>query len=250
MSRKLLEHPIVPILFGALITWDTSGNIVVKSYAYLLLYCWFSWDVWASLINRENSWWRRNRRIIFCFISGIAAVVMMLGMHWLLESKLQELQDDVSRNLIAAVQMPAAGDVMDTYFILTNGGKTAINHQDYCGIHLIVGENKAAVSGLSIVVATTSKSLGVGESRSVQCLDIFGFNIQGVSIACADVEFWTEYALDTDAARHNRKYFRFIGYKVKNQFVFVPEQPSLAGHSSLADDHRYCGKFLMQYPPR
>jgi hypothetical protein len=247
MPKRLLEHPILPILAGVLVAWDAAGNIQVRSGTLLLLLCWLTWDLWKYTGEKHADW--RKRNIIFCLSCDIAAVATMGGMYWLLHSKLEELQEDTKRNLTTSVQMPATDDAQDTYFTLTNGGKTPINHQDYCGIHLIVGQISQSVGSLSIEAAPTKEPLGTGESRSVQCLsNPFVFNISNVgAISCADVEFWTDYTLTTDASKHNKKYFRFVGYEVNHQFVFVPEPPA-GEHDSRAEDNRYCGKYL--YRPR
>jgi hypothetical protein len=167
---------------------------------------------------------------------------MMGVMHWLLHLKLAEWQEDARRNLTAKAEMPAIDDVIDTFFTLTNGGKTRISHTDYCGIHLIVAQDKSGYGSLSTHVPADNQPLNSGESESVQCLKLFREPLP--PIVCADVEFWTRYALETDLRNEKRKYFRFVGYRVHGQFVFVPEPPS-AGHDSKTDDDKYCGGFLM-----
>jgi hypothetical protein len=158
--------------------------------------------------------------------------------------RLQEEQDDVYQGLTGRIELPSSGDVMNGFFILTNGGKTPINHMDFCGVHLIVGYNgHSFLSRFSIAGFPYGGSLGPGGvAQSVQCLQLFAA-WGGGTIDCADVEFWTEYTLENQPRTTKKKYFRFYGYRSGNQFVFVPEPPS-GEVESVADDLKYCGKYL------
>lgn len=167
---------------------------------------------------------------------------MMGVMSWLLNLKLEELRDDTFRNLTAQIEMPAAGDVMNSFFILSNGGKTRISHMDFCGVHLIVG-NAALVGRLSVAASLVENhSLGPGgESQSTQCLQLFSQTVGTVN--CADVEFWTQYSLETDPTKQEEKYFRFAGYRESSQFIFAPHLAS-GRNENKEDDLRYCGAYL------
>ena len=166
---------------------------------------------------------------------------MMAVMFWLLSEKVGDMQDDTERNLVTRVEMPNSIDATDAYFTLTNGGHYDIDHVDYCGVHLIVG----AHGSYSAFSATTDQGplfLGSGDSRSVQCLSPMRLSLRG-DVICADVEFWTEYSLEKEPSKINRKYFRYFGYLSGGAFTFVPEPP--AGPKwDPKEDYRYCGRFL------
>ncbi len=138
--------------------------------------------------------------------------------------------------------MPASGDVMNSFFTITNGGQTGIGHLDYCGIHMIVGESGHFARSQSIVGFPYGRQLGPsGGAQSTQCLQIYSDFVG--TVACADVEFWVDYSLDTQPAIRRKKFFRFVGYRTQGQFTFVPEPPA-GEHSNVVDDRSYCGKYL------
>jgi hypothetical protein len=70
-------------------------------------------------------------------------------------------------------------------------------------------------------------------------LQLFANNFNTVD--CADVEFWTEYELETQPAIIKKRQFRSFGCRAENQFVFVKEPP---GTNTLLDELHYCGKYL------
>ena len=92
----LLEHPIVPLLIGALLTWDAPGNIRVRSFTLALCLLWIAWGIWKFLTNDRR--YRRNRSILFCLLVGLSSIAMMRIMYWLLELKLEEQQTKHTAN--------------------------------------------------------------------------------------------------------------------------------------------------------
>jgi hypothetical protein len=236
-----LWHPLVPIVFGAGIVWDAPGNIIVRSVFLMGLWIWLCIDI--GRYTKRRVWPRQKKILFFCLSCCLAGVLTMGVMDWLLKGKLEEQQEDTYRNLNSQIQLPGPGDVMNGFFTLGNGGKTSINHFDFCGIHLIVGNNGYTfVARLSVGGFPYGRTLGPsGVAQSVQCLQLFAPVLHTVD--CADVEFWTEYSLENQPLIIKKKYFRSYGYRSGNQFVFVPEPPS-GEVESLADDLQYCGKYL------
>ncbi len=243
--RKISGHGVVPVLIGAAVTASGYSEMYIRSVAVMICAGWFSVDVGIWLADAKT----KHKEAIFGLCTGLICSLGMVIMYWFLNSTLRAQQEDVYQNLSARAELPAPGDVMSSFFVISNGGKTRIGHSDNCGIHLIVGENRGSVSSLGVMQLTNGGSLGPGgEAQSIQCFNnIFGFV---GTVACADVEIRVQYALETEPTVQKEKFFRFVGYRSANQFVFVPEPPS-GKNDSRKDDQRYCGRyFAMPRPAR
>jgi hypothetical protein len=242
--KKISGHGVAPVLIGAAVVASGYSEMYIRSVAVMVCAVWFSIDVGIWLAETKSKY----KETIFCLCAGLICSLGMGIMYWFLDSTLRAQQEDVYQSLSARAELPAPGDVMSSFFIITNGGKTGINHSDNCGIHLIVGENRNAVGSLGVIQLTNGGPLGPsGEGQSIQCFNnIFGFV---GTVACADVEIKVQYALETQPAIQKEKFFRFAGYRSANQFVFVPEPPS-GKNGSKENDERYCGRYLATPRPR
>jgi hypothetical protein len=240
--RKISVHGVLPIAIGAGVTVTGYSEMDIRSFAVMACAVWFSIDIGIWLAETKSKY----KEAIFCLCAGIICSLGMGVMYWFLNSTLRAQQEDVYQNLSARAELPAPGDVMRSFFVITNGGKTRISHWDNCGIHLIVSENGGNVGSLGVMDLSNSGSLGPGgEGQSIQCFNnIFGFV---GTVACADVEIRVQYALETQPIR-KEKYFRFFGYRSANQFVFVPEPPA-GKNGNWENDRRYCGKYLAMPRP-
>ena len=218
---KAFLYPPVGLMLATFIAFSGRGELSLRSYGLALVGLWLIVDLWNCAIRKTSRW----KFVIGWTGSSLIVIAVMGVMWWWIDGKLKDQQDDVFQNLTSSVEMPAPGDAMNSFFTLTNGGKTGIVHSDFCGIHLIVGVNKQFVARVSVAggfpYGTTLGASGV--AQSTQCLQFLAPNVG--TVACADVEFWVKYALETQPAAEKKKFFRFVGYRTAGQLVLVPEPP-------------------------
>lgn len=241
--KKISLHGVVPVIIGAAATLTGYFDMYVRSAAVMICAGWFCIDVGVWLAQTKSKF----KEPIFGLCCGFICCLGMGTMYWFLISTLQEQQEDVYQHLSARAELPAPGDAMSSFFVISNGGKTRIGVLDTCGIHLIVGENKGFLARFGILDFTNGGSLGPGgEALSTQCFNKLPFPFVG-PVACADVEIGVQYSLETQPAIRREKFFRFVGYRASNNFVFVPEPPS-GRNDSKEGDWRYCGKYTAVRP--
>jgi hypothetical protein len=204
-----------------------------------LMGCWL-----AFLLICLSHKWATIWRVITSL--GITCVFIAL-MTRIYSRRLQEAQDDVYQHLSVRIELPATGDVMNGFFVLSNGSKARIAEDASCVIHAIVG-TRGALAGFTSIGLPSGGSLGPGgEAQSFQCLKPAYPYIVG-TVLCADVELLVHYSLESQAAIKKERYFRFAGYRDADQFIFVP-QPSSGATNNEPNGSQYCGKYLPRPHP-
>jgi hypothetical protein len=229
MARKLLEHPIVPILVGALVVWDVPGDIKVRSYTLLFLLAWLAWDIWAFLTKSENKWYTRNRNVLFCCTVGLSAICVMEAMKWLLYLKLEEQQKDVASHLSIQLSMPPGRQVLHSSVTVVNGGGTAIsNHRITCYVRRLVFYPSGGIDGVGMqeVLPEKTELRPYGDAETSYC---FGSNTkQLVWPICADVTVMVVYSLVTQPEIQANKPFRYVARG--DDFVWRQQPVDFAGN--------------------
>jgi hypothetical protein len=242
VPRKLLEHPIVPILLGALITWDAPGNVKVRSYTLLFFFLWCSWDIWRFITDNQKEWYGRHRNILFCLAVGIAANAMMLTMHWMLDLKLEEQQKETFAKLNAEIRMPPSGNPFQSEITVTNGSSYVLSkHEVICGINAAdfefarkedyeawqkIPENQrppmGGLSGFSWLTTrpSTEPLEPYGDARTDICSPMLGINETNTRVSCMDVTIQIVYALETQPEIKKRKDFHFVAREIGGGFMW------------------------------
>ena len=201
--------------------------------------------IWMWLGSKNQS--RSRRTAVVIALTGAFLFLATSSVKAFVGRQMQQEQNDVFEKLSARVELPAAGDVMNGFFVLSNGSKTRIAEAGSCVIHAIVGTH-AALSGFTSIGFPSGGSLGPGgEAQSFQCLKPAVPQLVGV-VVCADVELLVNYSLESQAAVKKEKYFRFTGYRDADQFIFVP-QPSSGATNNEPNGSQYCGKYLPRPHP-
>src|SRR6266851_2084003 len=112
MIKRILDHPLTPLLVGAGVTLDGPGNIVVRSGFLGFCGLWLCYDLGIRLWEKK---WRLHWKIIsFSVIWCATFIAVMFAMRWLLTLKLEEFQQDAFMHLEG--HMFAGADPIDSLF--------------------------------------------------------------------------------------------------------------------------------------
>jgi hypothetical protein len=215
---------------------DTAGNVVLKGYTFLVLWIWMCVDV--GLWLRSPGYTKEWKIIRFQAIGGAGAISMLMTIHWLLDLKLDEKQQDVYRNISARVSLPQKSIPSLSLFSVSNGGNSTIGkHQIGCYINLLVG-NSGTTSARDFVstMETFDAPLAPnGDSETVPCVPLEAEH----GWECLDVTLFISYSLEIQPEKPNRKNFRFVAYNFPGGgFQWVQQR--------LAAPKSYCASYLKQ----
>jgi hypothetical protein len=231
MSRKILEHPIVPILLGWWVGADGPGDIHKRSYALLALFIWFSWSVWQGLSRSENRWHLRNRNFIFSISFTIVAVLMMWLMMTMLQSVLDAQQGDVFNNLQAKIDLPASEINLDSTFTITNNSHNEIGaHALFCQVIKGIAQHTDMENTSAVVGPESDEPLEPGgDAQSESCLN--GPSIKYIVgpdplLACMDALIGIQYSLTSQPKIIKQKAFRFVS-EIGKDYRWYPEPLSM-----------------------
>jgi hypothetical protein len=260
LTRSVINHPIVPILLGAVVALDGTGNIIARGAALLACGLWFSFDIGRKIFEKSSAGYWRS--IICGSVSGVTFISIGYIMQWLLLAKLDEQRTDVYQHLTGNHYLlsNAYDDPMFTMFSVTNGGKVDIskNHQMTCYTRSAVGNDDtshfanftsgyfnhkmAYYPGFNSVRLPPSDSLvrSSGDSEATPCLSYYHF---AHGARCVDMTLIFSYSLETQPDFTQQKLFRYVAIK--------------GGHGEFAwsgepvDDQRnFCAVFRSHLMPQ
>jgi hypothetical protein len=136
--RQLAKYWLVALIVGVLVRATGHSQMQWRSLGVLLCALWLAVDVGIWL--RRSGRYELYASAVFSFGFWFLCSLAMSLMYGFLASTLADEQEDVYEHLTARVELPEPGDVLDAFFVLTSGSKIQVAHEDWCGIHLIVGE--------------------------------------------------------------------------------------------------------------
>ena len=236
MVKKILDHPLTPLLVGAGVTIEGPGNIVVRSGSLLFCGLWLCYDIGIRL--RKKAWRLHWKIITFSIAWCVTFVCVMLVMKWLLSLKLEELQSDAYEKLSVTALMPpgAATNPDPTLFSVVNGGKTEFaTYQIVCVINYlqhdkVVFRAHPPLDETFQQLARSSNHLGAhGGSDSASCLEKY---VISANFVCADVTVKVNYTLESEITEQKSKRFRFATAGNNGAYEWVSKNPS--------DSETYC----------
>ena len=225
----LASHPVIPILVGAALTWDTAGNLLVKSYTLAALFLWLCIDI-SIWIWPKRTLFRYALWATLCCVSGI---MQMLAMRYLLSTKLEEQQSDVQKNL-KMVMFSTEQHGAELTITLTNGGSSTIGkHSVKCipnvlsmkdggGMNTKNGQNGSGIYGF-IDEHPAAELLFKGDSETDTCFKSTAIRFMS-PIECGDVTVEVNYVLESQPQMKNAKRFRFVTMIVNGKSYWA-QQP-------------------------
>lgn len=241
MVRKILDHPVVPIVVGAGVAIDGPGNISIRSAFLAFCGLWLCYDVFIRL--REKQWRFHWKSIVFSLVFCTTFVCVMLLMQWLLTVKLEEFQQDAFMHLDG--HLYAGSNPIDSVFTFTNGGKTdMMEHKVLCGVKAVDYQgNKILVADQRFTIIQDSQvplRHGGGDGQSVACLNKLAGDEH--ELTCADLVFRYQYVIDTDPTAWKEKSFRFAAHRDAGRLEWHQElvdKPTSTCDVPMPDISRY-----------
>jgi hypothetical protein len=115
--RRILTHPITPILLGALVTLSGSGAFMLRCVGLVLVAGWAIYDVAVYFRGYKPS-------VPIVRISSLTVILLLGGsIFWCRNGLLNDIQANI--NIDATV--PENGDAKDSKITVYNGSDVVIN---------------------------------------------------------------------------------------------------------------------------
>ena len=209
----------MPTVVGFGIAIDGPGNVFLRSIFLAVCGLWLCYDIAVFLLAKpwKFSW----KAICFCTLTCVTFVLVMLTMHWLLATKLEELQAEAFARLDG--HMVAGTDANEPIFTFRNGGVAEQTdmpkHQIVCSIKIATyGVRRAPMrpevqfqhTDIPIQDSDVNLAHGGGDGESISCLSLVSaIATKTWELTCADLLLEFRYVIASDPINWQSKQFRF-----------------------------------------
>jgi hypothetical protein len=206
--RRILMHPITPIILGTGMTIAGSASFAMRSICLSVMCAWAIWDV---LIYSHVKW----KKVAWSLLIAIATLTI-IG-FWR-----AELLGDVKTRLYIEASLPPNRGASESRFTVRNGSEVSIGkHQIDCNLVRYVGTVKLVGPGFIAKGQQFDSKLPPDDAHATECLSILQTPMQCLDVYVAvtyDVDVWPPMIW-----KNQRKESRFLGRESGSDFVWQRE---------------------------
>ena len=217
--RRILMHPIAPILLGVGVTIAGSAGFAIRSSCLLVISLWAIWDVAVCSCVR----WRKVAGLLLIVMVTIAVIGFWRT----------ELLGDVKTRLHIEASSPPNRGASESRFTIRNGSDISIGkHRIECNLVRYIGRVKLIGPGFIAKGRQFDSKLPPDDAHTTECLAVLKTPIQ-----CLDVKVTITYDVDVWPRviwKNQNKESRFLGREGGADFVW--QQEPLDAPPTLCDE--------------